>query len=269
MLPLRELQLRFRAALTAELAAPDASTAPAAIDAVLLGLVREDGRLGAAPRIQIYRDMYRARLADILREDFPRVAVILGDDEFEALAGRYLARHPSVHPSVRYVGDRFADFVRAERAGPPWLGDLARLEWARLDVFDDADAEPLRMADLQGVAPEDWPALALRAIPACRLVECAWPVHEIWAATRDAPDGPAAPEPRPVTIRVWREGSDVSHAAIGATERRVFPLLELGVPFSVLCAALEDDLEPEGAAREIGSLLVRWLEDGVLARLPS
>jgi len=269
MLPLRELQLRFRAALTAELAAPAASTAPAAIDAVLLALVRGDGRLGAAPRIQIYRDMYRARLVDILREDFPRVAVIMGDDGFEALAGRYVACHPSVHPSVRYVGGRFADFVGTEHAGPPFLGDLARLEWARLDVFDDADAEPLRLADLQGVAPADWPALELRAVPACRLLEFAWPVHEIWAATREASGALAAPEARPVTIRVWREGSDVSHAAIGATERRVFPLLERGAPFSVLCAALEDDLEPEDAAREIGGLLLRWLEDGVLARRPS
>jgi hypothetical protein len=266
MLPLRELQYRFRVALTADLAAPDA---PAAIDAVLLGLVRDHGRLGAAARIQIYRDMYRARLVDILREDFPRVAGILGDDEFEAVAGRYVTRHPSVHPSVRYVGDRFADFVDAERLGPPFLRDLARLEWARLDVFDDADAEPLRMADLQGIAPADWPALELRAIPACRLLECAWPVHEIWAATRDAADDLAAPEPRPVTIRVWREGSDVSHAAIGVTERRVFPLLERGAPFSVLCAALEDDLASEEAAREIGGLLLRWLEDGVVARLPS
>jgi len=269
MLPLRELQLRFRGALTAGLAAPDAATAPASGDMVLLELVRGDARLGAAQRIQIYRDMYRTRLVDVLREDFPLVAVILGDDEFEALAGRYLARHPSAHPSVRYVGDRFAAFVAAERAGPPFLGDLARLEWARLDVFDDADAAPLRMADLQGVAPADWPALELRAIPACRLLECAWPVHEIWTATREAPDALAAPEPRPVTIRVWREGSDVSHAAIGAMERRVVPLLARGASFSALCAALEDDLEPEGAAREIGGLLLRWLEDGVLARLPS
>lgn len=85
------------------------------------------------------------------------------------------------------------------------------------------------MADLQGVAPADWPALELRAIPACRLLECAWPVHEIRVATRDAPGELAAREPQAVTIRVWREGSDVSHPAIGATERRVFPLLEDGV----------------------------------------
>jgi hypothetical protein len=29
-----------------------------------------------------------------------------------------------------------------------------------------------------------------------------------------------------------------------------------------------DDLEPEAAAREVGGLLMRWLEDGFLARYP-
>lgn len=266
MLPLRELQLRFGAALRAGLAAPDAAGA-APIDETLLGLVNHRGELGGAPRIQIYRDMYRARLVDVLREDFPRVVATLGDETFEALAGRYLARHPSTHPSVRYVGDRFAGFVDVEGPEPPFLADLARLEWARGAVFDAPDAESLRLSDLQIIPAEEWPALQLRSIPACRILECAWPVHEIWAsADRPEPAGPPDWEPRAVALRVWREGYDVSHAAIGAIERRLFPLLERGVPLSALCAALEDDLEPEVAAREVGSLLMRWLEDGLLVR---
>jgi hypothetical protein len=69
-----------------------------------------------------------------------------------------------------------------------------------------------------------------------------------------------------VTIRVWREGYDVSHAAVGAVERRLLSRLERGAPLAELCAALADDLEPEPAAREVGGLLMRWLEDGILAR---
>jgi hypothetical protein len=232
--------------------------------------VRERRELGGAARIQIYRGMYRARLVDVLREDFPRVVATLGDEAFEALAARYLARHPSVHPSVRFVGDRFADFVAAEGPEPLFLADLARLEWVRGAVFDAPDAECLHLADLQAVPPAQWPALELRSIPACRILDCAWPAHEIWAAAgRPGSGEPPRWEPRAATIRVWREGYEVSHAAIGAVERRLFPLLGRGAPLSVLCAALEDDREPEGAAREVGGLLLRWLEDGVLARRPT
>jgi Putative DNA-binding domain len=268
MLPLRELQLRLSTALTAS---PTATGAGAdAIDPVLLALVEDRGGLDPRQRLDIYADMYRARLVDVLREDFPRVLAVLGDEEFRALACRYLARHPSTHPSVRYVGRRLADFAAGDAALPPFLGDLARLEWARVEVFDAPDAEPLRLSDLEALPAADWPTLRLQPIPACLVIECAWPVHEIWAAAGDPALGRAGGgRPEPSMIRVWREGWSVSHAAMGDIERRVFPLLQRGEPFARLCAAGEGGLEPEAAAREVGGLLMRWFEDGLLTRPPS
>jgi hypothetical protein len=258
MLPLRELQARFAAAL-----APTAAPDPA-----LLALVRAGGALTPADRVEIYADMCRTRLVDILHEDFPRTRALLGDAAFVALAERYLARHPSTHPSVRYVGARFADFVAGQAAGPPWLADLARLEWARVEVFDAADAAPLRLADLQAVPSADWPALRLRLVPACRVVKSPWPIHEIWTAGDPDSDRRLPDEPRASVVRVWREGFSVSHAAMGDLERQVFARLQRGEPFANLCGALEGDLEPDAAAREAGALLMRWLEDEILARLP-
>jgi hypothetical protein len=67
---------------------------------------------------------------------------------------------------------------------------------------------------------------------------------------------------------VWREGWSVSHAAMGAVEGEAFGILRRGVPFAEVCAAAEAGREPDAAAREVGALLMRWLEDGLLARLP-
>jgi hypothetical protein len=53
---------------------------------------------------------------------------------------------------------------------------------------------------------------------------------------------------------------------MGELERRAFPLLQRGEPFAALCAALDEDLDAETAARAVGSLLMRWLEDGLLVR---
>jgi hypothetical protein len=268
VLPLRELQLRLSATLTA--GPMDTGSVADAADPALLALVSHRGALGPAQRLDIYTDMYRTRLVDVLREDFPRVLAILGDEEFRVLACRYLVRHPSTHPSVRYVGRRFADFLAGETGGRPFLGDLARLEWARVEVFDAPDADPLGRLDLESLPASDWPILRLRPIPACLVVECAWPAHEIWAAAENSVPGCAgAVRPEASMIRVWREGWSVSHAAMGDLERRLFPLLERGEPFARLCAMGEGGLEPEAAAREVGSLLLRWLEDGLLARLPA
>jgi hypothetical protein len=274
MLPLGDLQLRFLGAL-------DPLSPP--VDAALLATVNGTGSLDAAQRIRIYADMYRARLVDVLREDYPRVAATVGDADFAALACRYLARHPSTHPSVRHVGRRFADWIAGEAAAAPHLADLARLEWARVEVFDAADAEPLRLADLETLPPDEWPALRLRLIPACLVLESAWPVHEIWAsadleadavAPADAcasADGAAerarqAWTREPTVVRIWREGFSVSHAAMGPDEQRAFRVLARGEPFAEICAAIEDGLDADTAARQVGAILLRWLEDGLIAR---
>jgi hypothetical protein len=255
MLSLRELQLRFSRAI-----------APAgAGDPSLLGLVESRGGLGSAERLAIYADMYQARLVDVLREDYPRVLAIVGDDEFRAVACRYLAAHPSTHPSVRHVGHRVPEFLAGEPSAPRFLADLARLEWARVEVFDAPDAEPLRPADLAAVPAQEWPDLRFRRVPASLIVESAWPVHRIWDAAGAPGDEPIAVEPEASTLRVWREGFDVSHAAMGALEVRALRALDRGESFAGICAALEDALDA-GAAQAVGGLLMRWLEDELLVR---
>src|SRR6266404_5978685 len=118
MLPLRELQALFlRSIATTSDRSDDHRFHPE-----LLELVNARGVLGATQRLGIYAEMYWARLLDVLRDDFPRVAAIVGDDRFTTLAAAYLERHPSTNPSVRWVGGDFAAFL-AEH-GP--MDDLFR-----------------------------------------------------------------------------------------------------------------------------------------------
>jgi hypothetical protein len=265
MLPLRELQSRFFAALGATMAEAGAAAGGRAVspDPVLLQVVRGDAALDAGERLEIYAGMYRTRLLDVLREDFPRTLAVVGDEAFATLGCRYLARCPSTHPSVRHVGRRFADFLATEPGPPPFLADLARLEWARVEVFDAADAAPLRLEDLQAVAAEAWPSLTFRVIPACVVVESEWPVHQIWAEA--APTTDRRPGPEATTVRVWREEWRVSHAAMGDPEQRALSALRRGASFADICAAVGGDLDAGEAAREVGGILMRWLEDGLLA----
>jgi hypothetical protein len=252
---LRDVQLRFF----------DAVAGGGTVDAELGAVVCGQGELDAAARIAIYADMYRARLLDVLREDFPRTRAVLGDEAFSGMASRYLVRHPSVHPSVRHLGARFADHLAVEPGPCPFVADLARLEWARVEVFDAADAEPLRLTDLHAIAPEEWPRLTLRPIAACRVVTAGWPVHRIWAAAA-GPGVEVEWTAAPATVRVWREGWSVSHAAMGVTETVALRAIEHGASFAEVCTAVEGGRDADAVAHEVGALLLRWLEDGLLAR---
>ena len=87
-------------------------------------------------RIRVYSDAYYLRLRDVLREDFPRVAALLGPERFEDAASGYLEVFPSTEPSVRHLGRALAEFLRGREEIPKCLADLAQLEWARVEVFD-------------------------------------------------------------------------------------------------------------------------------------
>jgi hypothetical protein len=261
VLSLRDLQTSFFRSI----AASPGPSAAETFDTALLQVVDGRAPLGAADRLDIYAQMYWARLHDVLLEDFPRVATILGSERFGAAVRAYLARNPSRHPSVRHVGGSFAQFL-AETPDQelPFVADLARLEWARLAAFDAPNVQPLRLDDLRAVAPEEWPFLTFRLVPAVQLLHSAWPVHELWAAG-GAGGAPVDVRPSRTAVRVWRERFLVYQATMDIEEQLALGRVVCGEPFASVCAALGSVMSAEEAAGEAARLLLRWIEDGILA----
>ena len=145
---LAELQARFHALVTA----PESVAATlAARGAQAVGDVHElvvgDARLSAVERLEIYANMYFFRIRDVLRDEFPRTAALLGDSTFHDLVVDYLAAIPPRHPSLREVGARLPAFLAAHSTARarPWLAELARLERTRLELVDAPDAETLTL----------------------------------------------------------------------------------------------------------------------------
>jgi len=249
---LRELEERFFRAL----ARPHGTDA----DPSLVGWVRGDGALTAAERLDVYANMYCARLVGGLLEDFPEVAAALGSERFDEVAHAYLARHPSEHPSLRWAGRAFADFLAGlpPESIPAFVPDLARLEWARMTVFDAPDAPVLALAHLRALPAERWPALPLSTVPALETLQLAWPVHERSAAAA------GTWTPRPTSLRVWRREFTIAVAAMDDLERRALAAAQHGCSFAALCELIGTDLPEEDAASEAAALVMRWIEDEIL-----
>src|SRR3989338_3715406 len=135
----------WQAQVQTYLQGPDAQPNPA-LQASLLG----SAALSAEQGLAIYHNAYRARLLEALRGDYPAVHGWLGDQQFDALAGAYIAAHPSRHFSLRWLGAELASFIETylvpAQAAP--LGELARLEWAFGLAFDAAAAEALTLAQM-------------------------------------------------------------------------------------------------------------------------
>jgi hypothetical protein len=176
-------------------------------------LVHPDLRLGAVERLDIYADMYFYRLRDSLAEDFPKVAARIG-------------------------------------AAP--LADLARLEWARLDVFDDADSAPLTRQRLLAEGASAPETFALRLIPSARLLRLDACVLAHWK-------GDAAEPGETTGVRVWRKGFGVHHRSMAADEEACLQsMASEGATLAQLGGMLGD-------AQRFASLLELWARDGLLA----
>ncbi len=272
---LREVQRRFWASLHS--GEPDPG---------LAACVLPSAALAPAERIRIYTDMYFARLLEALQEDFPRTAAVMAG-EFQPLCRRYLARYPSIQPSLRDLGTRLPDFItdEAQALGPslaglirsergpvldgcppvapwPWLADLARLERARVDVFDAPDVVPLRLQDLAPIPAENWGDLRFSTIPAFGLVRSAWPVHQAWTTPTAA-----ALVPERTALRIWRQDFRVFHAPLGQLEEAALEALSAGEPYAAICELVAQSGPAEDAPARAGALLARWLDDELLVRL--
>jgi hypothetical protein len=219
-----------------------------------LAFVVGDDKLDAAGRVGIYRDMYFARMTEAMASTFPKVAARMGEDEFAEMTAGFVDAHPSRHPSLRWVGQELASFL-AEHDQPDWLCDLARLEWARADVFDRRDEAIVTVAELRALDPADFASLTVKIIDAHRVVDAATAVDKVWRG--------GEPEPGPSTMLVWRQGVEVYHRPLDPLEAKVLPVEPLA--FAALCERVAEEVGDEEAAQAAFRLLARWAQDELLA----
>lgn len=211
-------------------------------------------------RIQVYSDAYYLRLRDVLRDDFPQLAALLGLDRFDSLVKDYLEVHTSEHPSVRHLGRSLAEFLRRRRDLPGCAADLAVLEWARVEVFDAPDAECLGISDLIAIPAEAWPTLCFTPICALQTVFADYPVHQLCG---DSEGWDVAK--RRTSLRVWRaQDYSVRHTPMDERETTALEKLVAGEPFAAICGAFVELPETE-ATQQAGGLFARWIEDGIIA----
>jgi len=117
--------------------------------------IKPNNRLTSFERLEIYNRQYWLRIRQSLYEDYPGLRAIFGDKKFERLADAYLAHYPSRSFTLRNLGSRLVKFLEAE---PRWVSphkqlafDMARLEWAHTEAFDNKAKPRLKTGDLIGL----------------------------------------------------------------------------------------------------------------------
>jgi hypothetical protein len=236
--------------------------------------VSGDASLSAVDRLGVYANAYFYRIRDCLAENFETLHAALGAEYFHDLVTAYLIVHPPRHPSLRFAGDRLADYLLdAPSAEPfrsrlPWAADLARLEWALRFSFDAADASVVSREDLAAIDPQGWADLRFIFQPAYTLLKLAWPVdHYRRCFDRDA-ELPIAPlSPESVAVCIWRFEERVRYRRVDCYEAEALGRASEGESFGALCGWLGSKMSDAEASACAAGWLRRWQTDGMLGAL--
>jgi YD repeat-containing protein len=239
---------------------PEYADPPSIAEEFLVG----SPELPADERIGVYADMYLWRLTDALREDYPKLAALLGEERFRALAEAYAREIPSDRPDLGQFGRHLPAFLgrspAQERAD---LADLAALEWARAEVFFEAPATPVARDSLAALAPDTFLNARLELIPALRVLALGHDAATLWRRIED--DEPAdAPIADPTVVAVWRAGFEVFHGRIELDEARALEAARAGEPLASVCAAFGEREDPAAAAF---AALASWFDEGWIAAI--
>jgi hypothetical protein len=181
--PLSELQRQMAAAILQPLTSDEQMRANfadgRAMTDVAASFIAPNSRLTPFERLEIYNQQYWFRVKDALAEDFRALRRILGSAAFEVLSIAYLQDHPSRSFSLRNLGSKLVGWLIAH---PEAVGrryrlaiDVARIEWAFVEAFDNAERDPLT-ADQIAILDGD-SRLALQ--PHLRLIALEHPADDL------------------------------------------------------------------------------------------
>lgn len=169
---LHELQAQFACSLLDE--GPDVPPAVA-------GSVADRGAFDGCRRFNVYRNNVTLTLREALATTYPCIVRLVGEAFFARLARDFTRAMPPSEPNLDVYGEALARFL--ERYPPvahlPYLPDVARLEWARIEAFRAADPPAFDFGGLAAVLAEEQPQLAFVLSPAARLIASAYPVLAI------------------------------------------------------------------------------------------
>lgn len=141
-------------------------------------------------RFAVYRNNVVVSLVDALAAGFPVAAQLVGDEFFRAMAREFVVCNPPSSPMLFEYGAGFGDFVEtfAPAATVPYLGDVARVEYALTQSTHAADADAIEPAGFQALLgePERLASLRFRLHPALEVVRCRYAAASIRAAHQGA-----------------------------------------------------------------------------------
>ena len=228
--------------------------------------LRSPGERQASRRFDVYRNNVYSSLVNNLYDGYPVVAKLVGEAFFKGMASCYVRAHLPQSPVMVFYGEAFGDFIDefSPASGLPYLGGVARLEYARRLALHSADQRPLNSELLSEVPIEQLLNQYLTLHPSVQIVESDQPIHSIWLRNMPGMEHHEIPG-RGETVLVRRLAQQVEERLLPAGGAQFFAMIQSG---HTLGQSSERIIEA-GHGAELSELIRIALESSVRLSLSS
>ena len=223
----------------------------------------------SAERIGVYHGMYLMRMEEALETDYPVIRYHLGDHQFGHLVREYVQRYPSTSYTLNRLGDHLPQFFLDDSEWPEaaFLHDLARLELAMTDVFDEEESPVLGATELEAVPAEMWDESRLLPVPAFRLLAFKHAVIPNLVAYHEDRPSPS-PRRRATWVALYRRDYSVLRLELARAEYDLLKAIVSGAPLGEALATAAASKSQRQQAK-VFRWFRTWISEGLFAAIES
>jgi hypothetical protein len=211
--------------------------------------------------MRVYRNTVLSGCVDALRDNYPIIARLLGEEMFGAIAAEHAAQCPPRRPVLALYGARFADWLEVQPwvRKLPYIPDVALIERLHIEALFACDEAPVGLDQLRGRG--DWQAMKLALHPATRFEWLTTPARSIWLSQRAEAEGELEFEWQAEGVLFTRPGLEVQPLRLDRGGHRFLFGIRLGETVGAAALATAS-LYPE---TDIGSLFTTLVNAGAFA----
>lgn len=227
--------------------------------------IKNSEKLTTEARLQIYREMYFLRLFQVLKNNYPILNALMGENEFKKLSHAYIDTHFSTAHVLRIFGKNLAKFLQETHPYSlrPWLYEIAQFECVINEVFFAPNITPMILEDMSSISAENWPYLIFKLHPSVQRLNFSWNVVALWEAyTNNAQI--IYPEYISRSFLIWRKEYSVKFCPLTKDEIFMLDAMQAGKTFEAICEGLALWVDESKLAMHAASLLKRFFVDGLV-----
>lgn len=238
--------------------------------------VVSDTKSSATTRLNIYQNAFFQRLIEALQQDYPTIALLIGQDAFTHLAQKYIYAHPSTYYSIRWFGEHFPAFLRnesnrlfAENNLAAFWQELATFELALLTAFDAADAPTVTPSQLQEIRAEKWADITFQCHSSLQLIPLHWNVVVAWRARHTANLAKFKPKQyqKQSMWMIWRQEFETYFIKLKSDEALLLQAVMAGQSFGTICEDLGRCKSGNKWITHVAHLLQSWIARGLIVAI--